>query len=310
MTVNRIYRQDSAGVVDVKVSTATRGPLGFNNQEQVEGAGVVYDSAGHVLTDEHVVAGASAASVTFTDGTSARAKVLGTDPSTDIAVLHVGVDAWKLHPIPFANSSDAQVGDPVVTIGSPFGLPGTVTSGIVSAVGRSVSAPNGYTIVGAIQTDAPINPGNSGGPILDGRGDVLGLADQIATGDVSLGGEAQSAGIGFATPSNLVVRVATRIIAGKPVLHSYAGVLLNSASDGGAEISAVRPNSPASKAGLERGDVITAVHHKAVRSTEQVIEIVEGHTPGQTLTLTVKRGHRTLAITLTLARRPKTLPGG
>lgn len=152
-----------------------------------------------------------------------------------------------------------------------------------------MSAPDGYTIVGAIQTDASINSGNSGGPILDGQGCVLGLADQIATRSVPLGREAQSAGIGFATPSNLVVLVAGRIIAGKPVSHSYAGVSLNSMSAGGAEISAVQPSSPASKAGLRQGDLITAADRKAVGSTEQFIEIVDSHNPGQTLALTVER---------------------
>jgi putative serine protease PepD len=173
-----------------------------------------------------------------------------------------------------------------------------------------MSAPNGYTIVGAIQTDAPINPGNSGGPILDGRGQVLGLADQIASGSVPPGGEAQSAGIGFATPSNLVVRVAGKIMAGKPVSHSYAGVSLNAGSIGGAQITAVQPNSPASKAGLQRGDVITAVGGKPVDSAEQFIEIVDRDNPGHTLTLTVNRGGRTLTFKLTLGMRPKTLPGG
>jgi putative serine protease PepD len=173
-----------------------------------------------------------------------------------------------------------------------------------------MSAPNGYTTVGAIQTDAPINPGNSGGPILDDSGHVLGLTDQIATGTVPPGGEAQSAGIGFATPANLVVQIALRIIAGKPVSHAYAGVLLNSTSSGDPEITAVQPNSPAARAGLKRGDVIAAVDGRAVRSIEQLIEIVDGDKPRQTLVLTVNRGGRTRTIELRLAVRPKTLPAG
>src|SRR5262245_49806427 len=311
MTVNQIYHQNGRSVVDVRVSTTTSGLLGLTTQrEHAEGAGVVYDTRGDILTDEHVVAGASTATVTFADGTTARANVVGTDASSDVAVLRVRVPASELLPIPFADSSDAQIGDPVVAIGSPFGLPGTVTSGIVSAVGRSMSAPNGYTIVGAIQTDAPINPGNSGGPILDGRGHVLGLTDQIATGSVPAGGEAQSSGIGFATPWNLVAQVAGQIIAGEPVTHAYAGVSLSPASTGGTEITGVQPNSPASRVGLQQGDVITAVDGNAVDSTVQFIEIVDGHEPGQTLALTVKRGGRALTIDLTLATRPKSLPGG
>ena len=310
-SVNQIYRQDARGVVDIKVSTTTTGPLGLSaEQAEDEGAGVVYDTHGDILTDEHVVGGARSATVTFADGTRAHAKVVGSDPSTDVAVLRVSVPGAELDPIPLASSSEAQVGDPVVAIGSPFGLPETVTSGIVSAVGRSMSAPNGYTIVGAIQTDAPINPGNSGGPILDERGRVLGLADQIDTGSVPAGGEGQSAGIGFATPSNLVLHVAKQLIAGTPVAHAYAGVSLSSASTGGAEISAVQPDSPASRAGLQQGDLISAVDGAPVGSTERLIEIVDGHAPGQTLALTVRRGDRTLTIELTLAARPKTLPGG
>ena len=145
------------------------GLFGGTQQTQGEGAGVVYDTKGDILTDEHVVDGATSVTVTFEDGRKAAAKVLGTDPSTDVAVIHVNVPASELHPIPFADSSSAQVGDPVVAIGSPFSLPETVTQGIVSAVGRSITAPNNYTITGAIQTDAAINPGNSGGPLLDGE---------------------------------------------------------------------------------------------------------------------------------------------
>ncbi len=141
----------------------------------------MYDKNGHILTDEHVVAGATSVKVKFQDGYTASAKVLGTDPSTDVGVIQVNAPASELHPIPFADSSAATVGDPVVAIGSPFSLPETTTTGIVSAVGRSITAPNNYTITGAIQTDAAINPGNSGGPLLDASGHVLGLNDQIQT---------------------------------------------------------------------------------------------------------------------------------
>jgi putative serine protease PepD len=197
LSVNQTYRRDWAGVVDIRVTTTTTspGPLGLPTRQeaQAEGAGVVFDKNGDILTDEHVVSGARTATVTFGDGTTAKAKVIGTDPSTDVAVIRVSAAASELHPIAFANTESARVGDPVVAIGGPFGLPQTVTSGIVSAVGRSIPAPNEFTIVGAIQTDAPINPGNSGGPLLDGRGDVLGLADQIETGGTAPGAEGQSA---------------------------------------------------------------------------------------------------------------------
>src|SRR5579875_2134246 len=174
LTINQIFRQDGPGVVDIVVTaqTSTGGFFGGTQETQGEGAGVVYDTKGDILTDEHVVANATSVTVTFEDGYKVGAKVVGTDPSTDVAVIHVNAPASQLHPIPFADSSTAQVGDPVVAIGSPFSLPETVTSGIVSAVGRSITAPNGFTILGAIQTDAAINPGNSGGPLLDANGRV------------------------------------------------------------------------------------------------------------------------------------------
>src|SRR5581483_7497222 len=231
MSINQIYRTASPGVVDIRVTSVNNsgsfGPFGGSQQQQGEGAGVVYDTKGDILTDEHVVAGATKVSVSFQNGHTAPAKVLGTDSSTDVAVIHVDVPASELHPIPFADSSNAQVGDPVVAIGSPFSLPETTTTGIVSAVGRSIQAPNNYTIPGAIQTDAAINPGNSGGPLLDASAHVLGLNDQIQTNSGS------SAGVGFATPSNAVRRIADAIIAGHPVKHAYVGVELNGDSTGG-----------------------------------------------------------------------------
>src|SRR6476661_6109774 len=239
--ITQIYRAASPGVVDITVSTSqTSGGGGFfggsggQQQETGEGAGVVYDTKGNILTDQHVVANASSVKVHFQNGRTADAKVLGTDPSTDVAVIHVDMPASELHPIPFADSSTAQVGDPVVAIGSPFSLPETTTAGIVSAVGRSITAPNNFTITGAIQTDAAINPGNSGGPLLDGNGHVLGLNDQIQTNSGS------NAGVGFATPANTVAKVANDIIAGHPVKHSYVGVELNPNSSGGATVTSIQ----------------------------------------------------------------------
>ncbi len=306
LTINQIYRQDSPGVVDIIVTTSTPGLFG-SQQSTGEGAGVVYDTKGDILTDEHVVAGASSAKVTFSNGTTATAKVLGTDPSTDVGVIRVNVPSSELHPIPFANSSSAQVGDPVVAIGSPFSLPETTTAGIVSAVNRSIQAPNGFTITRAIQTDAAINPGNSGGPLLDAAGHVLGLNDQIQTNSGS------SSGVGFATPGNSVVQVANQIIAGKAVQHPYVGVDLDPNSAGGAQISTtpdaqgnppVRPGGPAAAAGLQAGDLITAIDGKPVSSTDQFIETVANYPPGQTITLTVKRGGATKHIKIKLGTRP------
>ena len=266
-----------------------------------------------------MVAGATSIKVTFQDGLVASAKLVGTDPSTDIGVIKVDVPASELHPLTFADSTTAQVGDDVVAIGSPFSLPETVTSGIVSQTGRSIQAPNGWTIPGAIQTDAPINPGNSGGPLLNASGEVLGLNDQIETNNTTVGGEGSSSGIGFATPGNEDIRVANTIISGKPVDHGYVGVSLASSTEGGAKIASssrssseqpIEPNSPASRAGLEPGDLITAVDGQPITSTEAFIAKIAADSAGQTVTLTVKRDGQTKQIKVTLGKQPAKAPTG
>jgi putative serine protease PepD len=301
LTVNQIYRQASPGVVDITVTETTNNGLLGQQQAKGEGAGVVYDTSGDILTDEHVVSGATSVKVAFQDGRIVGARVLGTDPSTDVAVIKVNVPASELHPIALADSSTAQVGDPVVAIGSPFSLPETTTSGIVSQTGRPIQAPNNYTITGAIQTDAAINPGNSGGPLLGASGQVLGLNDQIQTNSGS------SAGVGFAVPSNTVARIAKAIISGRPVKHAYVGVELqgsNATSTGGAQVTSIQPGSPAAGSGINPGDVVTAIDGKAVNSTEDFIATIDSYAPGQTVTLTVKRGGQQRTVRLTLGTRP------
>lgn len=321
LSVNQIYKKDINGVVDIDVTSVSQSsnngfPFGGggSQEEQGEGAGVVYDKKGNIVTDEHVVAGATKVTVHFEDGYSASAKVLGTDPSTDMAVIHVNAPASQLHPIPFANSDSAQVGDVAVAIGSPFGQPWTTTSGIVSATGRSIQAPNGYTISNAIQTDAAINPGNSGGPLLDAAGDVLGLNDQIQTSS------GDSAGVGFATPGNTDVQVANTIIAGKKVEHPYVGVCLSGDPNGPAQIATTGGGSncsggpvvaggPGAQAGLEPGDVITAVDGKRVTNSDAFIAIVSTYKPGQTITVTVKqKGGGSKQLKVTLGTRPASAP--
>jgi putative serine protease PepD len=241
---------------------------------------------------------------------SVPAKVLGTDPSTDVAVIHVNVPTSELHPIALANSSDAEVGDPVVAIGSPFSLPETTTAGIVSQTGRSITAPNNYTIPNAIQTDAAINPGNSGGPLLDADAHVLGLNDQIETNNTTSTGEGSSSGVGFAIPSNTVAEIANKIIAGESIKHAYVGVELSGTSAGGAQIASVQPGTPGALAGLKAGDLITAIDGKQITSTDEFIAMVDNYSPGQTMTMTIKRAGNTINIKIKLGTRPASTPAG
>ncbi len=315
-SVNQIYRAASPGVVDIIVTSQSQNPgFGFfggggGQTTQGEGAGVVYDKKGDILTDEHVVSGESSVRVNFHNGHSYPAKVVGTDPSTDVAVIHVDAPASELHPIPFADSSQAEVGDPVVAIGSPFSLPETTTTGIVSQTGRSIRAPNNFTIPNAIQTDAAINPGNSGGPLLDANGHVLGLNDQIETNNTTPSGEGSSSGVGFAIPSNTVTQIANQILAGKTVKHAFVGVLLSGTLSGGAEIAQVQPGTPGAAAGLKAHDLITAINGKAVTSTDQFITVIDKYTPGQTVTMTVKRDGQTHTVKVKLGTRPASNPNG
>jgi putative serine protease PepD len=321
LSVNQLYHKTGPGVVDITTSsTQSSGIFGFGQQRtEGEGAGVVYDKRGNIVTDEHVVSGAESVTVTFPDGRKAKAKVVGSNTGADLAVIHVDVPSSALHPLPFANSSDVHVGDGVITIGSPFGLPNTVTSGIVSAVGRTISAPNQFTIANAIQTDAPINPGNSGGPLINASGQVIGLNDQIETNNTNGQGQGSSSGVGFATPSSSDVRIANRIISTGKAENAYVGVSLNPRVSGGAAISKnaspcpsgagqeppLAPGGPAAKAGLKPGDLITAVNGKHVSSVDQFVGTIATHVPGDTVTLTVKRDGQTKQFKVTLGAQPK-----
>jgi putative serine protease PepD len=314
MSINQIYKSDSPGVVDILVTTSGgqgQSLLGGGSQQsQAEGAGVVYDTKGDILTDEHVVSGATSVKVNLSNGKSYPAKVLGTDASTDVGVIHIDAPATELHPIALADSDAAQVGDPVVAIGSPFSLPETTTSGIVSQTGRSIQAPNGYTIPNAIQTDAAINPGNSGGPLLDASGHVLGLNDQIETNNSTAGGEGSSSGVGFAIPSNAVKRIADGILSGNPIKHPYVGIELRNSSSGGAQVGTVQQNSPATAAGLQAGDVVTAVNGKAVTTTDQLIATLDTYSPGTTITMTIQRQGQTKQVHVKLGDRPAQAQNG
>jgi putative serine protease PepD len=300
LSVSQIARRSTAGVVEV---TSTSGssdtsPYPFGGgQTQAQGSGFVIDSDGHVVTNEHVVDDSSSVRVRFSDGSSYSASVVGTDSSTDLAVLKVNAPASKLHPLTLGDSSSLHVGDGVVAIGSPFGLEGSVTSGIVSALGRHIDAPNGFTIDGAIQTDAAINHGNSGGPLLDLRGEVVGVTSQIESD--SGGNE----GVGFAVPSSTVRSVVAQLLQSGSVRHAYLGVQVQDAS-GGAAIAQVRSGSPAAAAGLQAGDVIVRAGGTAVSSASQLTELVGARTPGDKLELQIRRDGQTRTVTVTLGNRP------
>jgi putative serine protease PepD len=322
-TINQIYRQVDPGVVDITTSATqnTTGIFGFGQSQQTqgEGAGVVFDKKGDILTDQHVVAGATQITVHFADGVNAPASVVGSDTGADLAVIKVSnVSASELHPLPIGDSSAVQVGDSVIAIGSPFGQANTVTAGIISAVGRTIQSPNQFTIPNAIQTDAPINPGNSGGPLINAAGQVIGLNDQIETNNTNGQGEGSSSGVGFATPSNSDARVAREIIATGQAKNAYVGVSLDASVPGGAGISKtasasgqqpITSGSPAAKAGLQAGDVITAVNGTHVTSVNQFVATIATYAPGDTVTLTVNRGGTTKSIKLTLGAQPANAPG-
>ncbi len=313
LTINQLYKMTNPGVVDITTSgIQSSGVFGFGQQPtQGEGAGVVYDTKGNILTDYHVIQGASQIRVKFSDGHTTNANVVGSDPGADVAVIHVNAPSSSLHPLTFADSAGVQVGDSVIAIGSPFSLPGTVTTGIVSAVGRTISAPNQFTIPNAIQTDAPINPGNSGGPLINASGQVIGLNDQIDTNNQNGQGQGSSSGIGFATPSNSDLRIAKQIISTGKAQNAYVGVSLNAQVQGGAAISntsqssqPIAPGGPAAKAGLQPGDLITAVNGKRITSVNDFVGTIATFSPGDTVTLTLKRGGQTKNVKLTLGAQP------
>jgi putative serine protease PepD len=285
LTVNDIYKQARQGVVDLTVS---------GNGGKAEGSGFVIDKNGDIVTNQHVVSGGGSILVRFADGTKASARVVGTDSASDIAVVRVsGVDSSKLQPLTFADSSKVQVGDEAIAIGSPYGLQDSLSAGVVSALGRSISAPNHFTIAGAIQTDAAINHGNSGGPLLDSQGDVIGVNAQIESNN------GENTGVGFAIPSNTARTVAADIVAGKKVQHASLGVQLTDA-EAGPTVAAVTNGGAASSAGVQRGDVVTAVDGKAVSSTDELVAAIQSHQPGDHVTLTVHRGSGTRSLSVTL----------
>jgi S1-C subfamily serine protease len=331
LTVGGIYKKVAPGVafIQATITETTPSPLGFPQQQrgQATGSGFVLNQQGYIATNAHVVAGAKDAQVSFGKGAPTPAKIVGTDPSTDLAVIKVDPSKVKLTTVPLGDSDKLQVGDPVVAIGNPFGLDDTVTTGVVSALGREIKAPNEFSIDHTIQTDAAINPGNSGGPLLDDQGRVVGINAQIATGGSGKG----SVGIGFAIPINLAKSVFPLLIKTGKVPHAYVGITtapnspalakaLNLPVTTGALVQAVQPGSPAEKAGLRAGktqaaggvlgggDLIVAVDGKAITAPADIATAIADNKPGDAVTISYYRGRAKRTVTLTLANRPAKAP--
>jgi putative serine protease PepD len=298
LSVNDIYRRAYKGVVEITVSSQSSGfPFGNSQKQRSEGSGFVYDAKGDILTNQHVVDGAKSISVRFWNGKTYKGKLVGSDRSTDLAVVRVSAPASELDPLSLGDSSKLLVGDGVVAIGSPFGLEGTVTSGIVSALHRVMTSPSQFTIQDSIQTDAAINHGNSGGPLLNGQGQVVGVTSQIESNS---GG---SDGIGFAIPSNTVRSVAGQLIANGKAEHAYLGVSVDSNAEN-ARVASVRAGTPAAKAGLRAGDVVTAVGSTKVSRADDLSRAIDARKPGDRVTITYKRGGSTHTVQLRFATRP------
>jgi len=286
----RVYAAVADGVVAVQVGGGS-------------GTGFVIDTQGTIVTNAHVVGESSQASVRFGDsGATVDAEVLGSDPSTDLAVLRVDPSrVGTLHPLTLADSEKVRVGDEVVAIGHPFGLDRTATAGIVSGLGREIQSPNGFSIDEVIQTDAAINPGNSGGPLVDGRGRVVGVNSQIATAGAGGG----NVGVGFAVPANTVREVVPRLAGGQTIDRPYLGVT-TAAGSSGVEVQAVTAGGPAERAGLRAGDVVVSVDGHEVSEPGDVTDALDGSEPGDSVEVEVERDGDRERLDVTLGTRPAT----
>jgi len=331
LSISDIYDRAAPGVVQI---TSTSSPpaddLGTpsppSGSQQALGSGFVLDKAGHIVTNYHVIDGADTIEVSFSNQDTLTAKLVGSDPSTDLAVLRVETSSRGLRPLELGDSDTVRVGDPVIAIGNPFGLDRTATAGIVSALQRPITAPNGYTIDHVIQTDAPINKGNSGGPLLNDRGKVIGVNSQISTG----GSETGNVGIGFAVPSNTVKGIAAQLIDLGRVDRAFIGIggttiepelarQFRLSVDAGVLVERVGKATPAARAGLRAGtsdtvvagqsytlggDVIVAVAGRRVASLEGLRDALSTRKPGDVVELEIYRGNAQRTLEITLGRQP------
>jgi S1-C subfamily serine protease len=333
-----VYQKVNPSVVQVSNLAANRGSSQVVPQGL--GSGFVWDMQGDIVTNDHVVEGATQLQVTFSDGTTLNAQLMGTDPNSDIAVIRVDPKLATLVPVEQGDINQVKAGERVLAIGNPFGLDGTMTQGIVSALGRSIPAvATGFSIPEAIQTDAAINPGNSGGPLLNESGQVIGINDQIQSQSGS------SSGVGFAIPINLVQRIVPSLIQTGHYAHPYLGIeggtysrawaqaLGLPANAKGAYVEGVVPGGPAAQAGLQAGnqdtsivlgtdnfgspvylqsggDLITAIDGHSITNMDDLMIYLEEHTsPGQTVQLTVLRaGGQQQTLSVKLGQRSNQAP--
>jgi S1-C subfamily serine protease len=327
-TVQDIYRAEGPGVAFIQAEGVSESSVFGQEEGTATGSGFVVDEDGTIVTNAHVVDGADEVTVSFEEGgDSIDADVKGVDPDTDLAVLKIDPgDVEDLTVLPLGDSSELQVGDPVVAIGNPFGLQRTVTTGIVSALQRQIDAPSGFSISNVVQTDASINPGNSGGPLLDSQGRVIGINSQIATG----GGQG-SVGIGFAVPVNTAKDLLPELRQGKEIKRAYLGVSMATVNedlakeadlpvDSGALVESVEEGTPAEEAGLRgseldelsgdltrAGDIIVGINGEPVQSADDVVAAVAGMQPGDTAELEIYRGGDQRTVEVTLGERPEEL---
>jgi len=334
LSVSQIYRRAAPGVVQVTATQVVKTPaanpfFGFSvpqsQGQQALGSGFVIDKAGHIVTNYHVIEGARSVRVSFSDNESVKAQIVGSDPSTDVAVLKVDAHALALSPLPLGNSDAVHVGDPVVAIGNPFGLDRTVTAGIVSALQRVIQAPaQQYSIDHVIQTDAALNKGNSGGPLLDARGNVIGVNSQIQSSD---GG---NVGVGFAVPINTVRTVAAQIVKTGHAEHAFLGItgqavtpsiakLFRLPASQGVLVASVQPGSAAAKAGLRAGtqkvladgesyplggDLLVSADGVPLDSVERLHDVISSKKPGDKVSLEIWRGSSKTSLDVKLGRQP------
>jgi S1-C subfamily serine protease len=297
-----VYSNVNKSVVNITTESEGRGFFGDETSTGT-GSGFVFDKNGDILTNFHVVQDADAVRVTLFDGSAHRARIVGQDASNDAAVIHIDAPAEKLFPVSFGDSSRILVGQKIMAVGNPFGLERTLTTGIVSSLDRSLKAKNGRMIKGIIQTDAAINPGNSGGPLLNSRGQVIGVNTAI------LSQVGQSAGISFAVPINSITRILNQLIENGRVIRGDLGLSRVYASGEGLLVVAMNEGGPAERAGIksaqvrverlgpmirqyldtDSADMIVAIEHKRVKTVEELLTEVEKHQPGQTIRVTVIR---------------------